>query len=316
MTQRFLLSLVAIFCSLSAIMAQQQPLYAQDPEFHGIINPASIYTDFLNHERVISAGISHRSQWGLPNKIAPNTQVARGEYIHLGEPNTFVFGGYAQYDRVGITENFGAYGRFAYVITNDPKAWGISVGLNLGVASWQVKTSRLSLTQIDDPNFAAEPSVRYLDGGCGIYTYKKLGESGDRGKYFYAGLSAPRFFDVSPDRQGADPYRHVYGLAGFQFSPMNDLKVEVSTWVRQVKNIPTQASFNARIQVKDIKLGFGAVSTLSNLKETPFLSLELGYNFMVNDRHIMKVSGVASFGQVAYFGNAFEINVSYVLETN
>lgn len=307
---------LAFFCRSSVAVAQQLPLYAQDPEFHGVINPASIYTDFLNYERVLSAGLSHRSQWALPNQIAPRTQVARFEYIRLGEPNTFVCGGYAQYDRVGITENFGVYGRFAYIITNDPKEWGISIGLNIGLASWQLKTSRLSLTQIDDPNFPTDPSVWYPDGGGGIYAYKKLGGSGNRGSYFYAGLSAPRTFDVSPNRQGADPYRHVYGLAGIQFSPANAFKVELSTWVRQVPNIPPQASFNARIQAGDIKLGFGAASTLSNLKETPFLSCELGYNFLIQDRHVMKVSGVYSFGQVAYFGNAFEINVSYVLDSD
>jgi type IX secretion system PorP/SprF family membrane protein len=319
MMKQLLLFILSCFYGLFVANAQQLPLYALDPELHGLINPASVYCDFLNHERVLSAGIAHRSQWtGFPKEIAPSTQVGHGEYINLGEQHNIVLGGYFQHDRAGITENTGVYGRFAYIFTQgDAREGGVSFGLNFGLVNWQLKTGRLSLAQLDDPNFPLDnPSVWYPDIGMGVYAYKKLGE--ERGKYVYFGVSAPRFFDIrNSSDKSPERYPHIYALAGFHYAPANGSTVEVSTWIRQLKNMPMQASLNTRVQLlKRVTLGIGLVSNLPKFNDTPFLTFEVGTNLTFNEKYIGKIAYVRTFSNAAYWGSTHEINVSFALETD
>jgi hypothetical protein len=324
MMKRLLSLIFSCFYSLSVANAQQLPLYTLDPELHGLINPASVYCGFLNHERVISGGVAYRLQWsGFPSGIAPSTRVGHAEYIHLGQKIKMVTGGYIQHNRTGITENTGIYGRFGYIVTgDDPNQWGVSVGLNFGTVNWQLKTDRLSLAQLDDPNLSSDnPSVWYLDLGFGIYAYKNLG---DGGKYIYGGLSVPRSFDIRNSRdKSPDRYAHIYALAGFHYAATNRSTVEISTWVRKLQHIPPQVafdipmqgSFNLRAQIQKLTLGFGVVTNLPKFNDTPFLTFEVGVNLpSPSEKGDFKVTFVRSFNSAPYLGTTYEVNLSLAFE--
>jgi type IX secretion system PorP/SprF family membrane protein len=298
-----LLSYLLFLISLSVADAQQLPLYAQHPEYHGLINAASVNSDFLTSERTTSIGISHRKQWSkLAN--APSTQVVRWENIHSEEH--FLIGGYLQQDRVGITENASINGRFAYIIktSDDIADGGISIGLNIGLAYWQLKTSLLTLAQIDDPNLPPNPSLWYPDIGLGVYWYKNLGNPSH---YVYAGFSMPRTFDFQADKFIAKRYPHYYGLLGYYAPFFNDGFWEVSTWTRYVENIPLQSSFNGRIKMNEyFSLGAGIIT---DYKDKPFFMAEFG---LTKDR--LKIGIAYSWSSTSqYFGTAYEVNVAFLL---
>jgi type IX secretion system PorP/SprF family membrane protein len=299
--------MAVFYASLSVLSAQQLPLFAQHAEYHGLINPASVNCNFLTDNGAnLSVGLSYRSQWSGLGRVAPTTQVLRGEFIN--DNYNFIAGGYLQNDRLGITNNFGGYGRFAYVISGDNLSdGGLSFGLNLGVSRWDLKTSLLSLSQSNDPDFPEDPTFSYLDVGIGAYWYQKLG---DESKYFYMGVSAPRTFSWGgKDYTSAKRYPHFYGLAGVYLPLFEDGFVEFSTWTRYVEKIPLQSSFNVRLQpTAFFWLGAG---TITDFKTASYMMAECG----VTHRGVKLGYAFSWSGVSQHFGNAHEVNLALVLDT-
>ena len=150
MTPKTLLFVLSYCVFTHCAKAQQLPLVAQDPEFHGIINPASLNSDFIRDDRNLSVGVSVRQQWLGLKGLSPSTQYGRGEYIVDGD-NRWLIGAYFMHDKVGITNNTGLYARAAYVLNtgSDARKGGLSFGLNLGVVNWFLRTNNLSVNQLD-----------------------------------------------------------------------------------------------------------------------------------------------------------------------
>lgn len=277
MTRQILL----IYCLLgiaTVARSQQLPLYAQHAEFHGLINPASLNIDYLTDGRNISIGTSFRQQWVQLGNLSPSTQILRGEYISPDDQSPFVFGGYIIHDKVGITNNLGFYGRAAYIIKTAGSSLedgGISIGLNLGIASWRLHTEQVSLNQPDDPNVVSKPASWYPDLGFGAYWYINLGA---KSHYLYVGLSSPRTFEFRGSDANAKRIPHYYGLLGYYVPlPTSDNSfIEVSTWSRYVENVPMQSSFHFKVQPEDhFWLGIG---TVTDFKTKPLLLFEAGVN--------------------------------------
>ena len=122
----------SFFAYLPFVQSQQLPLVAQHPEYHGLINPASVNHNLMTDDQNISIGLSTRRQWIQLGDLSPFTNVLRGEFIDRN--NRLVIGGYINHDKAGITNNFGVYGRIAYLIPTDGdiNESGISIGANIG----------------------------------------------------------------------------------------------------------------------------------------------------------------------------------------
>ena len=295
--------------------AQQLPLFAQHPEYHGHINPASLNIDYLVDGRNLSFGASMRQQWVQLGELSPSTQVLRGEYIN--DDYNIITGGYLMRDKVGITYNAMAQGRFAYVLKTGSslEEGGISLGLNLGLANWFLKTDRLSLNQIDDPDLLQRPSSWYPDLGIGVFWYQQIG--GASSHYFYMGLSAPRTFDFRSDQQGAKRLPHYYGLLGY-YHPLGFSEngfFEASMWSRYVANLPIQTSFHLKIQpIPQFMLGIGAVA---DFKSRPLMVVEAGINIPSYAKNsIIRLGYSYTYGSfISHFGATHEINLAFTLDT-
>jgi type IX secretion system PorP/SprF family membrane protein len=316
MAYKRLLFIFSLLGCLSVATAQQLPLVAQHPEFHGLINPASLNIDYLLDRRNVSFGTSWRQQWLQLGELSPSTQVVRGEYIiNPNDGNSFIVGGYAVRDRVGITNNLGLYGRAAYIIKTGQylEDGGISVGLNVGLANWRLHTERLSLAQPDDPDLTIKPSSWYPDVGFGAYWYLNLGAPSH---YLYLGVSSPRTFEFRSEDFGARRVPHYYGLVGY-YLPIPLLSdngyAEVSIWSRYVANVPLQSSFHFKIQpMENLWVGMGLVT---DFKTYPMRSVEVGVNVPFESQ-TLKIGYSYSWGSLLnHFGATHEFNVAFALET-
>jgi type IX secretion system PorP/SprF family membrane protein len=297
------------------IAAQQLPLFAQHPEFHGTINPASLNSDFMTGGHTLSAGLSMRRQWQNLGKASPTTQILRGE--HINYDNNFLIGGYLMNDRAGITQNMGAYVRAAYVLPlgDDLTDGGFSGGLNIGLAQWALRTDRLDVTTQDDPDLPQNPTSLYPDIGIGLFAYKNLGNND--GQYLYGGFSMPRTFELRRETFGVERLPHFYGLVGY-YQPINNGYLELSSWVRAVQRVPMQATINFRMFLfKTLLLGAGVVT---DFQTKPFFMPEIAFNIPMGDdlhNRALKIgySFVMGGSFRNYFGSSHEINLAFVMDT-
>ena len=305
------LLLCGIFGALTAAVAQQLPLAAQHPEYHGLINPASINHNLMTDDQNVSIGVSVRQQWVQLGDLSPFTNVLRGEFID--RENRLVIGGYISHDKVGITNNFGVYGRIAYLIPTDGdiNESGISIGANIGLGHWRLRTEKLSLSQPDDSKLLDRPSSWYPDLGFGAYFYQTLPNK----HYFYVGASVPRTFEFRADDRVAKRYPHYYGLAGyFMPLPWDKTFMEASTWVRYVQNIPMDYSFHLKIQPQDW-FWFGA-GAITDFNSPSTIVAEMGLNIRYGDNDAVKIGYAKTFNIFAnHFGATHEFNLAWVLDT-
>ena len=293
--------------------AQQLPLVAQHSEYHGLINAASVNSNLLADGHNLSVGASWRQQWVQLGELSPSTKVIRAEYITDAEyQNPLVIGGYLVHDKVGITTNFGFYGRIAYIIkTGDElKDGGISLGVNIGIGNWQIRTDRLTLSQPDDPDLAFKPSSWYPDVGFGAYYFQTL----RNGHYFYVGASVPRTFEFRSDDFAARRFPHYYGLFGYSIPlPLENTFMEISTWSRYVENVPLQTSFHAKIQPQEA-FWFG-MGVIADFKTQPLLMVETGFNLR-GDFHLVKIGYSYTWGNfLSHFGATHEVNLALTMDT-
>ncbi len=297
--------------------AQQLPLVAQHPEYHGLLNPASLNIDYLTDERNISFDVSARKQWMDLEEVAPSTQVVRGECINNTDNNVYgtVAGIYAVHDRVGITTNTGVYGRFGFVFKTggDLTEGGISIGLSFGLVNWQWQKDRLSLSHLDDPKFGNRPSSSlYPDVGLGAYWYQKIRNTNSH--YIYMGLSMPRTFNLRDAFAGPKRESHYYALLGY-YRPLSFSEngfFEASIWSRYVESAPLQTSFHLKVQpIPYLMLGYGVVIDASM---RPLSVFEAGVNVPWNNMGLKVGYSYTGGGVLSPLGMTHEVNVAFVLD--
>jgi hypothetical protein len=140
---------IFIFLLSCSLQAQQLPLFTQYREYHSIINPATINSDYMTYEHNVSAGVSWRNQWTDLGGIGPKTGVARFESVH--SDYNMLGGMYLIHDKVGPSFLTGLMARYAYVLSDDPRERGLSIGLNAGVVRSGIATEEISFTT-NNPN--------------------------------------------------------------------------------------------------------------------------------------------------------------------
>jgi type IX secretion system PorP/SprF family membrane protein len=316
MKKIFFFILLLVCCNASK--AQQLPLFTQYRDYHSLLNPASVSSDFMLNTYKFSAGASMRLQWlGASNN--PKTQVLRAEWVTNPE-NTFSFitGGYLMNDQTGRTGATGAYGRIAGYFSGNPKNEGFAAGLNIGAVQYRVDATNSRLWDADDRLLGGRQQQILPDVSVGIFGYRSL--TNDEDNILYGGLSIPQVLglDFNLKTEMGKGYaikriQHYYGQIGFYHFLTAESFFEVSSWLRYVKNVPFDADFNLRYQMQEyVWLGVGF--STSKILHTEFGCL-LGQLFELDSRDFKIGYGYDySFSNIApFFGASHEVNLTFLM---
>lgn len=303
--------LIALIAFPLGLVAQQLPLFTQYREYNGIINPASINSDYFLDDYHASFGASLRLQWTGVSRN-PKTPLIRGEYFNKNRKNNFhlLTGGWLLNDQTGPTSTTSFSGRIAVLRSAYPEKGGFCAGLSVGGGQFRLDATSIDFK--DKSDIVDNVTVFYPDIGLGIYGYKALT---NRNNYLYAGLSIPQVF--APDLRfrndnggfSLQRVRHYYGTVGFYKFTGDRSFWEASSWLKYVPNTPIQLDINARYRLKGafwVGLGY---STAKNIHS------EVGY-IIESKRHAFKIGyGYdSSFNyNSAYFGASHEVNVSVLI---
>lgn len=318
------------FCTLPlTLMGQQLPPFNLYRSYLDMINPAAVYSEYLQtetkHNKSIVVSYRHEGQRGW--KEAPHTPLANFRCLpRINKIGGFqLFGGGAIFqDQFGPEQSTGALLRFGSLNYTNNGLW--SAGFNAGIVWYEIKPTDEQGLFPGDP-VLAQGQVQHLPYlGLGVFFSQKF----DVKHSVYFGLSIPQVFDL--DRRGStldEDYPlvlspHIYGLAGMRMNTSESGFWEPSIWIKyfpqndlQVYNRnKVHADFNLRHRFyQPLWLGAG-ISTLGTfhtefgidfnkmdgnnnvVKEDYFLQIGIGYDFNINPLS-------------ARFNQAFEINLTY-----
>ncbi|AXT55460.1 type IX secretion system membrane protein PorP/SprF [Aquimarina sp. MMG015] len=222
MKSRLIFSIAIVFCSV--LYAQQEPQYSQYMYNMSTVNPAYV----TNQSGLISTGLLYRRQWtgieGSPETANVFGNIPLSEKIELSV-------NYIN-DRIGeaISTNNNFFNvDFAY-ITRISDRFKLSYGLKVGINSFKLDASGSDVA--DDPAFAANNSELQLNIGAGLFLFSNN---------FYAGISSPNLLpnDVAVDGIGVSQSKtHLYGVTGFVFDLVDEVKLKPSMVIKQVLDSP------------------------------------------------------------------------------
>ena len=264
----FGLTLIVVACA-SGLRAQQQVMFTQYMFNTLAINPA-----YAGSHETFSATALLREQWsGLDG--APSTQTfsahapIRDQKMGLG----FVL----LHDKIGVTNQTGAYFSYAYKIEflNEAK---LSFGLQGGFTNFNAKFSEVSTT---DPSFVGNDIIEWQpNAGAGVFYSTQR---------FYAGLSVPQLIETEFDKSNSDSdsrlVRHYFISSGYVFDLNPELKLKPNVLVKYVKGAPLQVDLNANLLIKEIVWvgvswrSFDSMDAIFQLQVSPRLQLGYAYDF-------------------------------------
>jgi type IX secretion system PorP/SprF family membrane protein len=316
--------LAIAFFSFSEAVGQQLPLFSLYRENQGIINPASISSDFLllREEQPLSIGVTYRTQrMGDAGQIT--TQTLKGEFIAVNE-NQFapLLGMYLVNDEVGPTQMMGIYGRAANIFgLNHPNYGGFSLGLSFGAVQYRIKASEIELLDQDDVLGETDQSQWRPDVGVGLYFYKGFGQRGFESILAYGGISAAQLISLDLTFKGSSgefPLTrtpHYYGVVGI-YKFLDEFSfIELSSWSRYVKNAPISIDLNVRYQ-KGRLFWIGVGGSLNGNIHTEFGAFLFSlFNDVTVSGSNLKLGIGFDYSLVNYYGQTdrtIEINLAYL----
>jgi type IX secretion system PorP/SprF family membrane protein len=285
--------ILTISCHL---MAQQNPMFTQYMYNEQSINPA-----YSGTSNVLSVTALYRNQW-VNIEGAPKTQT-----LSMDTPikDKKIGLGLAIYnDKIGVTNNFGAYTCYSYRIKI--KEGTLSMGLQVGLNQFKADLKSLKLGDQSPVDQAFANNVRTLSPNFGTGIYYRTNR-------FYAGFSIPQIvknnlFKNSLDN--AEQFKqavHLFLTTGYVFDVNYDIKIKPAVFVKYVKGAPvemdlssnvwfydlfsvglsyrTNDSFDAMLEVqvaKSIRLGYAYDYTLSKLNQVTVGSHEIMVRYEFN----------------------------------
>ena len=265
---RALLTVSILLIALTGY-GQQQAMYTQYM-FNGLaINPA-----YAGSQESLTLTALGREQW-VGFEGAPSSQTfsahapLRNDKIALG--------GVVFRDKIGLTEQYGAYLIYAYRIRMDRGT--LSAGLQAGFNDYRAAFSRANVPD-DDWAFYVDELQGFLPNfGAGLYY------STDR---FYAGFSLPQLLtNAYPGQEGsvAQQYRHWFLSTGYVFDLNPDLKLKPNLLVKAVEGAPVEVDINANLLIRELfwigasYRSFDAVSALLEFQATPRFRIGYAYDY-------------------------------------
>ncbi|WP_343912663.1 type IX secretion system membrane protein PorP/SprF [Aquimarina litoralis] len=273
MRSRLILSIALVFCSV--MYAQQDPQYSQYMYNMSTVNPAYV----TNQRGLISTGLLYRKQWtgieGSPETANVFGNIPLNEKVELSV-------NYVN-DRIGeaIRTNNNYFNvDFAY-ITRISDKFKLSYGLKAGITSFQFNAIGSDVS--DDPAFSDNNSSLQLNLGAGLFLFSHN---------FYAGISSPNLLPNDVDIDGVGVSRsktHLYGVTGFVFDLVDEVKLKPSMVIKQVLDSPLtfDISLNSLIYNK-FELGVSyryedAFIALAGFNITRNLKVGYAYDFSTSE---------------------------------
>lgn len=208
------------------------------------LNPAAVdYVYIVEDKPIYYFNGTVRQQYAkLGQELAPKVYNANFEIHPLGQP--IKFGGLIHQYISGGLEHARIQGNFAYQINLGSKKHYISVGLNAGVAWFNLDLSNYAWVTNRDKYAVVASEKPYPDIAIGAFYVRTINsfnwrsENGVK-KYFF-GLSIPKTF-ISERYSGFEAARPadqfdfilpVYVLGGIEVQVMSFLKLEPTVWIR------------------------------------------------------------------------------------
>lgn len=269
--------LVGLLLVGGTLRAQQQVMFSQYMFNNLAINPA-----YAGSQESLSMTALMRYQWvGLEG--APNTQTFSAHTPF--EKKRIGVGLVVLHDNIGVTDQTGVYGSYAYKI---PFSKGtLSLGLQAGFTHYNARFSEVSST---DPTFqSGDISEIHPNFGVGVFY------STDK---FYVGASAPQLVQSKFDKQNQDSYakivRHYFIQSGYVFDLSQHVKLKPNVLIKMVEGAPLEIDLNANLFLHDL-VGVGvswrsmdAIVLLLQLQITE--KLQFGYSYDFGTTAIRQVS--------------------------
>ena len=275
---RYVVSLVATLAAgCSLLSAQGDALYTQYQFNKLAINPG-----YAGSHEGLSIALVYRDQWhgidGAPKTASLALHAPVGDRIGLGL--------HLVDDRLGIVEETGAWGSFAFRI---PTGTGeFSIGVNGGASLYQTTLGGTFIVDGNDPVPTADQQLWLPNVGVGLYYHT------DR---FYFGLAAPRLIDndlrqtsaAMSGAQSCTQIRHFNIMTGFVFDLGENVKMRPAGLIRYMQNTPVQSEFNLSLLFVDrfwVGAGYRSGGSLDSYVEfniTQSLRVGYSYDWVVNE---------------------------------
>jgi type IX secretion system PorP/SprF family membrane protein len=267
-----LLSCLALIISTG--YAQQQAMYTQYM-FNGLaINPA-----YAGSQESLTLTALGREQWiGIDG--APSSQTfsahspLRNDKVALGMLLT--------HDEIGVTNQYGAYGMYAYRIHF--KKGTLSAGLQAGFNTYKARFSDVLVRQGDDGSFASDDVQSFLPNfGAGLYYSTQR---------FYVGFSLPQLLTnpyPGSDGSTARQYRHWFLTSGYVFELSPQLKLKPNILVKAVEGAPVEVDINANLLINEVLWvglsyrSFDALSLILEFQIGPQFRVGYAYDYTLTE---------------------------------
>jgi type IX secretion system PorP/SprF family membrane protein len=250
---RFFFAILLLYFS-NLVFAQQLPLFNNYLAHQSILNPAIINSDFFTREVKKTITGSYRKQW-TEQESAPATQTINFDYNSDDKKLNYLTGGYIINDKTGPTSFTGLYGRYGIVMSDDIQSHGLSIGLNVGIVQYRLKSSDLKLKDADDITASTDRMQLYPDAGVGIQYYGSLGNRSND-KYF-VGLSIPQLLGLNFDvgnvagKYAIQRIQHLYLNASIIKYLSDESYLQPSVWVKTAPGTPINADINLQYQLNN-----------------------------------------------------------------
>lgn len=275
---------VLFFCSLfliaKGVNAQQQAMYTQYM-FNGLaINPA-----YAGSHETLSLTTLLREQW-LNIEGAPSTQTVS---LHAPiERKKIALGLLVMNDRIGVINQSGVYGSYAYKINFQDKGT-LSMGLSAGFSYYDAAFSQVA---VNDPSFSnGDVNEFHPNVGVGFYYYTDS---------YFVGISSPQILETTFNRDGKDSdskfRRHYFLTVGKVFDISSDVKLKSSFLLKAVDGAPSALDLNASVLLQEVLwLGlsyrsFDSFNGILRIQLNPAFQIGYGYDFLTTSQ-LSRVNG-------------------------
>lgn len=319
-----LLATLLFFTIITALKAQQLPIFTQYREAQNVLNPAFVSSDYILYGNNMSIGASYRTQFsGI--KRSPKTQILRGGYIVENDlffkPDMGVVVVNDQASAIGTTSIFG---KIAALGGHDPRYGGFSVGLMGGMTRFNLNTTEIAWRETGDFVSGQNLNKIYADIGVGAFGYLSLSGKKDftfgagADNIVYGGLCIPQVlspvltFQNNSKDIDFQRYPHFYATAGYYKFVGKESFVEPSICLKYVKNVSPQIQVNLRYHLTHILwLGAGYANTQTLQAEAGFW---IGENIGWKNQKI-KICYAFDYGfgaAASVLGMAHEVHLVFV----
>ncbi len=273
MNVKLLFFLSVVFCVV--VHAQQEPQYSQYMYNMSTVNPGYV----TGQQGLISTGLLYRKQWtgieGSPQtaNVFANIPISKKIEISVNYVNDQIG------DAIKVNNDY-ANVDIAYAAKISDQTH-ISFGIKTGINSFNIDPSSSDVAS--DPAFANNTGSTELNIGAGLFLYTDD---------FYAGVSSPNLLPSEVDIEGigiAQTKTHLYGIAGYVFDFLDEVRLKPSLVIKQVVDSPLTFDLSLNSLIYDrFELGVSyryedSFIALAGFSITQNLKIGYSYDFSVSE---------------------------------